>query len=553
MKAASEPQAKPSPARAGALLAASLAALLLAGCPEPEPDEPGLRVSAAGEVLEGALADAEGGVVAFKGVPYAAPPVGALRWRPPAAAVPRDGVLRARRYGPRCPQPGSSVRHARDLARDFGRDPALVPGLGPTSEDCLFLNIWTSNLGGAQPQPVMVWIHGGSNIWGGGDEVPYDGARLARRGVVVVTFNYRLGLLGFLAHPALTAESPNRSSGNYGLLDQIAALSWVQRNIAAFGGDPGRVTLAGASSGGADVVYLMTSPLSAGLFQRAVAQSGAPPGDLRTLAGQESRGVRLDELLEIRDVDAPLEELRAVPVERLLEVGEAQLNEEFDCAPVADGWALPDRTARVFAAGRQHDVPLLIGTNADEWTSIGRYRKELNELGLAGWLRSYWGRWAEQAARIYAASSPAQVAATVELWQTDRWFTCPARFIAQRMARVESPAYLYRFSRRLPAPGGARLGAYHGAELAYVFDNLAAESWVPRAAEDQALADAMAAYWVQFATAGDPNREGLAPWPPYGTDGQYLELGDTIAARTGLRDEACRLWERRLGSLLEIR
>ncbi len=539
-----------------------LAALALAGCPEPErePPRPVLRVSAEGEVLEGELvdgelaagaeADAGAIVVAFKGVPFAAPPVGPLRWRPPAPATPRKGVQPAREHGPRCPQADTSVRNARDLARDFGTAPALVPELAATSEDCLYLNVWTSNLGGAEPQPVMVWIHGGSNIYGGGDEIPYDGANLARRGVVVVTVNYRLGLLGFLAHPALTAESPSRSSGNYGLLDQVAALEWVRRNIAAFGGDSERVTLAGASTGGADVVYLMTSPLAAGLFHRAISQSGAPADDPRTLAGQEVRGVRLAELLGLGGVEAPLEELRAVPVEELLAVQSGHLNEELDCAPVADGWVLPDLPARVFASGRQHDVPLLIGTNADEWTSIGRYLEAVNELGFTGWLRSFWGAWADEAARIYPASRPEEVEAAVRRWQTDRWFTCPAAFLAGRMARVASDSYLYRFTRRLPAPGGASLGAYHGAEVAYVFDNLAAERWIPRTAQDQALADAMAAYWVRFASTGDPNRDGLPAWPPYAT-GAHLELGDEIAVRSDLRDEACRLWERRLMAHLQ--
>lgn len=509
-------------------------------------------MSAGGEAVEGVWADEQGGVVAFKGLPFAAPPVGELRWRPPEPHEPRSGVQRAADYGPRCPQNDGSG-YARDIARDFGSDPALVPDPPATSEDCLFLNVWTSNLGGSEPQPVMVWIHGGSNTHGGADEIPYDGTNLAQRGVVVVTFNYRLGLLGFLAHPALTAESPNRSSGNYGMLDQIAALQWVGQNIAAFGGDPERVTVAGASAGAADVLYLMTSPLSAGLFHRAIAQSGAPPSDQRTLAAQEIRGLRLQELLELRDSDMPLVDLRAVPFEQLLEVSVVHLNEEFDCAPVTDGWALTDLPGRVFGAGNQHDVPLLIGSNADEWTSIGRYPEPLTRSGLRGWLRSRWGRWADRAARIYPLTESEAVEAVAQRWQTDHWFTCPTDFTARSMAAVSSDAYLYLFSRRLPANGGGRLGAFHGAEVAYVFDNLASESWVPRTAADQELADAMAAYWVQFAATGDPNRDGLPRWPEYGTGGEYLELGDEIAARARLRVAACDLWKSRLAAELGLR
>ncbi len=524
------------------------------GCSRPQPEAPGVEASVEGETVAGAWADAEQSVLFFKGLPFAAPPVGELRWRPPAPIEPRSGVQPALEFGPRCPQDDSGVRYARDIARDLGADPALVPDLPPTSEDCLYLNVWTSNLGGTELQPVMVWLHAGSNTFGGADAVPLDGARLAARGVVVVTFNYRLGLLGFLAHPALTAESEHRSSGNYGLLDQIAALEWVRRNIDAFGGDPQRVTIFGSSSGGADVLYLMTSPLAEGLFHRAIAQSGAPAADRRTLTGQEIRGVRLQELLGIQYAESPLDELRSIPVERLLEAAPAHLNEELDCAPVADGWAVPDLPGRVFAAGEQMDVPLLIGSNADEWNSIGRFREELTESGLKGWLNSSWGPLAERAARIYPVSSPDQVDATVRRWQTDRWFTCPADFVARSMAAVSSDAWLYHFSRRPPGEEGERLGAFHGAEVAYVFDNLAAESWIPRDTVDRELADAVSAYWVRFAATGDPNGEGLPRWPSFGAgQSDYLELGDEIAVGSGLRAEACALWQRWIAAELGLR
>ncbi len=509
------------------------------------------RVQAEGELIDGAFVDDDRLVAAFKGLRYAAPPVGERRWRPPQPIKARRGLQRALEYGPSCPQGDDSVRFSRELAVDFGSAPATVPELPETGEDCLFLNVWTSNLESSALQPVMVWIHGGSNVSGSARDIPYDGANLARRGVVVVTLNYRLGLLGFLAHPDLTAESPNHSSGNYGLLDQIAALEWVQRNIEEFGGDPARVTLFGQSTGGANVLYLMTSPLAEGLFHRAISQSGSPMNDTRTLSGEEARGPRLLELLGIHDPSSAVEKLRAAPLERLLEATPEFLNREHDCSPVVDHWAVSDAPGRVFAAGRQHDVPLLVGANADEWTSLGRYADALTPAGFSGWLRSSWGPLQEEAARLYPVADSADVAPAVRRWQTDHWFGCPAAFAASAMAAISTPAYLYRFVRRLPGAAGDLLGAYHGAEVAYVFDNLAAESWVPRPSGDQALADAMARYWVGFARRGDPNDDGLPEWPRH-VAGQYLEIGEEIVARTEPPGEACRLWQHRLEAELGI-
>jgi para-nitrobenzyl esterase len=527
------------------LLGVALGLVWSAGCDREADTDARYRVEADGEVLEGKAVTGE--VVAFKGIPYAAAPIGELRWRPPQRAEPRSGVQPANEFGPACPQTEAAVQSVRELAVDFGQDPALVPDLGPTSEDCLHLNVWTPSVDEDARLPVMVWIHGGSNIWGSSSDVPYDGANLARRGVVVVSLNYRLGLLGFMAHPALTGESAERSSGNYGLLDQVAALEWVQRNIAGFGGDPSRVTLFGGSTGGANVLYLMASPLAEGLFHRAISQSGAPPADLRKLDAEEVRGSRVEELLAVGSADDPLSRLRETSVERLVEISTDHLNRDFDSAPVADGWALRDHAGRVFADGRQADVPLLIGSNADEWANLGRYAAELTSEGYLGWLRSRWGAQADRAARIYRAPASGSVEPAVRRWQTDVWFACPARFVARGMEAVTSEAYLYQFTRRLPGAAGERMGAFHGAEVAYVFDNLAAESWLPRGGEDQRLADALVEYWVEFARSGRPAVEGLPEWPAYrrSEDG-YLELGDEIVARTGLHAEACGLWEERL-------
>ncbi len=536
-------------ARGGASLL--LAAALASGCGSPQSADGPPRVRADDETLEGTYLDDERTVATFKGVRYAQPPIGDLRWRPPERLEPRKDVQAAAEFGPACPQPAVEVDHARELAADLESDPDVVPPLGATSEDCLYLNVWTSNLEGSELQPALVWVHGGSNVAGSGSRPPLDGEALARRGAVVVTLNYRLGLLGFLAHPALSAESPRRSSGNYGLLDQVAALEWVSRNIAAFGGDPERVTLAGHSTGGADVLYLMASPLAEGLFHRAISQSGSPMADTRTLVREEIRGSRLQELLGVEESDTELEELRAVTVERLLEVTPAQLNHERDSSPVTDGWVLRDLPGRVFGTGKQLDVPLLIGSNSDEWSNIGRHTSELTIAGFRGWLRSRWGPWADQAEELYPVQGESGVQSAVRRWQTDTWFTCPVGYAARSMARVSSTAYLYRFSRGLPGEIGERLGAFHGAEVAYAFDNLGAESWIPRAENDQDLAAAMADYWVAFARTGDPNVEGRPVWPRH-ERGELLELGTEIVSRTEPRSETCRLWDQRLESAIGL-
>jgi para-nitrobenzyl esterase len=517
--------------------------VVVCGCrPQGAPAPPTVEVD--GEVLQGAFfGDAPDDVV-FKGIPYAAPPVGDLRWRPPAPITPRDGVQPALEYGPACVQTDGNIVFARDIAEIFGTDPGLVPELWQTSEDCLYLNLWTSNWRGDERRPVLVWIYGGNNMTGTAAEVPYDGVNLARRGVVVVTFNYRVNVFGFLAHPALTAESGHASSGNYALLDQIAALEWVQRNIAAFGGDPDRVTIFGESAGATDVAYLMATPLATGLFHRAIVQSGGyAVSDDRTLADGEAVGEGLAQALGVAGADDELAAMRAVSAEDVhrtaLETVPLGIN-----FPVVDGWVLPETPARIFDAGEQNDVPLMIGVNAHEWTTLRRYYPNVTVQSLRAGIRVDYGGLADRALDLYPASTDEEAAAATDDWQTDAWFVCPSKFIASRMERVTSDAYFYLFSRVLPAPGGEELGAYHAAEMAYVFDNLALETWVPREAYDQTLAETMADYWVQFATTGDTNGGDLPVWPTYsGGSEEYLELGDEVGARAGIRREYCELYE----------
>jgi para-nitrobenzyl esterase len=304
--------------------------------------------------------------VAFKGIPFAAAPVGDRRWRPPAPITPRHGVQKATEFGPSCIQQQGTMDFYRAIAETFGQDPSLVPDLGPFSEDCLYLNVWTSSWGEDELRPVMVWIHGGGNTAGSASEVYYDGARLARRDVVVVTFNYRLNVFGFLAHPALTAESEHGSSGNYALLDQISALRWVQRNIASFGGDPKRVTIFGESAGATDIAYLMSSPLARGLFHRAIMQSGGyGVSEFRTLAEEEAVGEGLAAALDVGESDEVLTAMRAVCAEELHRVAVETYPAGFN-APNVDGWVLPEAPAETFETGEHIRVPLMIGLNGHE-------------------------------------------------------------------------------------------------------------------------------------------------------------------------------------------
>jgi len=502
------------------------------------------RVQVEDETLEGAYFGETTTEVVFMGIPYAAPPLGDLRWKPPAQLSPREGVQPANEYGPVCVQPPGNQIFARNIAEIFGSDPNLVPPLAETSEDCLYLNVWSANFGRDDKLPVMVWIHGGSNISGAGSEVTTDGAKLAPKGVVVVTINYRLNIFGFLSHPALSLESPKGVSGNYGLLDQIAALEWVQRNIETFGGDPTRVTVFGESAGATDIGYLMASPLAEGLFHRAISQSGGyAVADVRTLADEEIRGVRLSDTLPIGEDADVLAALRAADAGELLTKAFEVFPKGLNSWPTTDGWVLTELPGHAFEAGRQHDVPLLIGVNADEWTSLRIFTPDYDLAGFRAALRWTYGARAEEALDLYPAKSDDDLQAATDTWLTDLWFVGPSTFMARWMDGVTSPTYFYVFSRRLSAPGGDDLGAYHAAEIAYAWDNLDDEPWVPREEYDRQLAEIISHYWIQFATAGDPNGADLPVWPPFDSETEnYLELGDSIEVKQAYRPEASDLY-----------
>ncbi len=451
----------------------------------------------------------------------------------------------ATEYGPACIQDPDHVPAWYEyLAETFGQDTDLVPKLEPTSEDCLHLNVWTANLEGEEPWSVLVWIHGGSNTSGSPTELPYDGTNITGKGVVVVSFNYRLNVFGFLAHPALTAESEHGSSGNYGLLDQIAALQWIQGNIAAFGGDPERVTLFGESAGATNIAYLMSSPLASGLFHRALMQSGGyAVSEFRTLTDLEAMGEGLARVLEIDESTDVLAALRAMDPEDLLRAA-LERYPDWDSVPNVDGWVLEEAPARVFEKGNQALVPLLVGFNSDEWTTLGHYSLDATADGFREALRGSYGELAERALELYPVANDEEATAAEYRWKTDSTFACPSRFIADRVARVTDDVYFYEFSRSLPVPGGDKLGAYHGAETAYVMDNLKLETWVPRQEHDQHLADLMSDYWVRFAATGDPNGSGSPSWPVYRQESrEYLELGNRVEPGSGIRTAFCDLWD----------
>ncbi|WP_339915093.1 carboxylesterase family protein [uncultured Brevundimonas sp.] len=447
----------------------------------------------------------EAGGLAFKGIPYAAPPVGLLRWKAPQPPVNWSGIRDASVVGPICIQPPS------------GGDPGVGPL--PMSEDCLTLNVWAPEEREG-PLPVMVWVHGGGLNNGSGTAALYDGAALARRGVVVVTINYRLGRLGFFAHPALSAEAGSEGLvGNYGLADIIASLEWVRDNIATFGGDPGKVTIFGESAGGAAVLRLMIAEPARGLFHRAVVQSGlGREQGTPVFTGQagrpslEARGAAFAASLGL--ADATVDQLRAVPAEAFLTPAPSFYGGDLLIIDGSDGGGLIDEDVEpAFAAGLQAPVPLIIGTNSAEFwwmkpselSPYGEIDDALTSEERAAFLTAYGG---EDGYNAHVVS--------------DLAFNEPARQLARLHARAGNPTFLYRFdvvSAAMPEP---HAGATHASERPYVFDNLSASSWAVEE-RDQRAATVMADYWTGFATTGDPNGGGRPVWPEYrATRGRLL-------------------------------
>jgi para-nitrobenzyl esterase len=449
------------------------------------------------------------GVSAWKGVPFAAPPVGPLRWRPPQAAAPWVGVRPADRAGPACPQPERG-------------DGGGAGAPAAQSEDCLTLNIYAPE--GARNLPVMVWIHGGAFRLGHGAAPVYDGAALARQGVVLVTINYRLGLLGFFAHPALTeAAPPGEPLGNYGLMDQLAALRWVQANIAAFGGDPRKVTAFGESAGGSSLVYLLANPAAKGLFARAIVESGGGLQKPAGLAEVAARGQAAAARLGL-PADASADALRARPARDWV-MAQGGLQGGLGFGPFVDGRLVTEAPWRAFSAGRALDVPLVVGANSNE-ASV------LSTLGVpAGALAAAVGDRMSALRPLYGDGTSEAEFTRQALG--DAVFVAPSRWIAAATAKGQ-PSYLYYFSYVAAARRGAVPGANHGSEIPYVFKSWEATPVLARlmTPEDRAMSDLMSACWVSFAKTGRPDCGPSLPWPAYDPK---ADLQMEFSARSGVR------------------
>jgi para-nitrobenzyl esterase len=470
----------------------------------------------AGRLIGAALPARRGKVVnVFKGIPYAAPPVGPLRWQPPQPLQPWTGARPALEFGADCPQAPSP--HLRAPAH---------------SEDCLYLNVWAPADAVPGSLPVMVWIHGGGFAGGSGSDQRSDGALMAHRGVVVVSFNYRAGLFGFLAHPRLSAESPQRVSGNYGLLDQIAALQWVQRNIATFGGDPQRVTAFGVSAGSASISLLLASPMGNGLFQQAILHSPGAARPLATLADAQQAGSVLGD-----DIDA----LRALPAQDLLAKAPLLsptvrgLTTPRVLRPIRDGWLLPEDERPVFKTGRLHQMPLLVGSNADEGSLLTKGWPIDNVAKYKELVQANFGAESARVERLYPATTDAQVRPRVAQLFGDTQFNYGTRLLAQAMSRLEPRTWRYLFLRRRPQQQD---GPHHGEEVAYVFGNLAPPGADAAQVDpaDREISTAMMQAWSAFAASGNPNAPTLPRWAPYDpASDNHMAFGDSIEAGNGWR------------------
>ena len=462
------------------------------------------------------------GIRAFKGVPYAVPPVGQGRWRPPVAAPRWTGVRDARDFGPACVQPTPRVQTI--YSSDLGR----------TSEDCLTLNVWSP--ADAQKAPVIVWIHGGALVTGSSRETLYDGARLASEGVVVVSINYRLGVLGYLAHPALSAESPQGLSGNYGLMDQIEALRWVQRNIAAFGGDPQNVTIAGESAGGLSVVYLMASPPARGLFAKAIAQSAymISTPELKTARygapSAEDAGARLARTLQAPSARV----LRSMDAQALTDAAAVA---GFSPFAVVDGQILPRQLVDAFDRGEQAPVPILAGFNSGEIRSLKMLAPPTpsSPAEYERIIRERYGDLSEAFLTLYPASDMGEsILATTR----DALYGWTSERLVRSQTALGRPSFLYAFDHGYPAADAAGLHAFHASELPYMFGRLnrTPPLWpkIPDTAQETALSDTMIAYWTRFARSGAPGRAADATWPAYGDDADYLLIQTAPKAATHL-------------------
>ena len=468
-------------------------------------------------------------VVVFKGIPFAAPPLGDLRWRAPQPAAAWQGVRNADQFGNSCIQ--TVVRERKPWTYEFMTHNSI-------SEDCLYLNVWTAAGRPEERRPVYVFIYGGGNTEGSTAVPVYDGGTLARKGIVVVTVNYRLGLLGFFTHPELTREASYRASGNYGILDLIAALKWVRENIAAFGGDPGKVTVGGQSAGAANTHVLTASPLAKGLFRGAIAESGSTiaRGSSRKLAEQEQMGVKFAAAKGAPDLRA----LRAMSWQQL----EASLPApNYRFTTVVDGYVLPSAIDEVFTQKKQNDVPTLTGSNQDEGgasphpdVTLEQFRK----LATARYAES-----ADEFLKLYPAKTDQEAAIAQNNAARDSSRVSTYLWAIEREKTARTKEWTYFWDHPLPGPDADKYGAFHTSEVPYVLGALAMSDR-PFTADDRRIADSMTSYWANFIAKGDPNGAGLSRWPAVSEKPAFtMELGDKTAPIPVAGDDAkLKFWKK---------
>ncbi len=488
--------------------------------------ESGLTVSTEAGWLQGATLDS--GVRVFKGVPFAAPPVGEMRWRPPGLPLHWSGVRKVTEWGPDCPQPapppgGPSSSRA-----------------GKQSEDCLNLNIWAPPTKPGEKLPVMLWLFGGSFLVGSASDVLFDGEKFAKQDVILITATYRVGVFGFLAHPGLTSESPHRSSSNYALLDQLAALRWIRDNIANFGGDPSRVTVFGVSAGSASVSLLLTSPLGKGMFQQAILESPGAFRPLASLADAEGYGLKLGtdiralrrmsvaELLEKTPLFVP--KVRGLTTPRVLR-------------PIRDGWIIPQDERDAFAAGHYHAMPIIVGSNRDEGSSFVGAWPVKDLAAYSAFTRENFGAATEAALKQYPAATDAEVLPKVAEMFADTQFNYGVWALSRAMAKSGKGTWRYLFLKRR---AGQADGPHHGDEVAFAFGSLGAPSRKGSNfdASDASLSEIMMKLWVRFARTADPNGAGV-DWPRYdAAQDNHLELGEPVRAASNWRRDKMEFLDR---------
>jgi para-nitrobenzyl esterase len=500
------------------VLTASFAASALFGA------NPTARV-AAGQ-LEGRPMDSGGAV--FKGIPYAAPPLGDLRWHEPVAAKAWTGVRDASAFGHSCVQQISTWNKQEAEGNQ---------------EDCLYLNVWAPEWPAKSPKPVMVWLHGGGNTGGGASVDYFDGASLARRGIVLVTINYRLGLFGFFAHPGLSAESAHHASGNYGLLDQIAALRWVQDNVAKFGGDPKNVTIFGQSAGAIDIGYLLASPLAKGLFARAIQESGPPIRENPPLANAEQAGAKFASDQKAPSGADAIRYLRSLPATDIQAAAVAARGGSGPTmGPIVDGWVLPKTPPSIYVAGNELNVPLIIGNNAREQGGVA------NVEALKKGIQDEFGKGAAKAAELYGVAGDGKGNDDPLFGPAAVQFTADTRFrcgsIAEALWHTAHLQTTWEYQFDIPIAGHP--AASHSSEVPFVFGNLLNAGFLsgPYTEADRKVSNDIQTYWTNFAKTGNPNSAGLPEWPKFDPSSRaYLEFTDKgPVVKESLRKAVCDLF-----------